>query len=61
MRGTDHFGNLMWQFWCMMSSHFMNVHALGLRPENNNNSVLKECELKEEASSVQMGAFLLSE
>lgn len=38
----------------------MNVHAPGLRPENNN-SVLKECELKEEASSVQMGAFLLSE
>lgn len=37
----------------------MNVHALGLRPENK--SVLKECELMEETSSVQMGAFLLSE
>lgn len=62
MKGTNHVSNLMWQFWCMMSSCFTNVHTLGLRTENsNNNSVLKEGELKEEASPVHMRAFLLSE
>lgn len=40
----------------------MNVQTLGLRTENNNNNaVLKEGELKEEASTVQTRAFLLSE
>lgn len=62
MKGTNHVSNLMWQFWCMMSSCFMNVQTLGLRTENsNNNSVPKEGELKEGASTVQVRAFLLSE
>lgn len=49
MMRTNHFINLMWQFWCIMHSHFMNFHALGLKTENNNNNKnwgLKECELK---------------
>lgn len=62
MKGTNHVSNMMWQFWCMMSSCFMNVQTLGLRTENNNNNAVpKEGELKEEASTVQTRAFLLSE
>lgn len=62
MKGTNHVSNLMWQFWCMMSSCFMNVQTLGLRTENNNNNAVpKEGELKEEASTVQTRAFLSSE